>query len=156
MVAAARVATSLSAARSVSATNAGSSWDLFEIGSGTGLRRRFRRSPHLDPFADLARMGSRGNPHDRGRYRDRWQEQNWVLALRRLIFHDPGNRRLSCECPVRRKHGAVLGAIKTKPLRGGLKARLDSPCAQRPSVRRPGRRNGHSNRTKKLLSRARL
>jgi len=89
-------------------------------------------------------------PHYRGRYRDRWQEQNWVLALRRLIFHDPGNRRLSCECPVRRKHGAVLGAIKTKPLRGGLKARLDSPCAQRPSVRRPGRRNGYSNRTKKL------
>jgi hypothetical protein len=86
----------------------------------------------------------------RGRYRDRWQEQNWVLALRRLIFHDPGNRRLSSECPVRRKHGAVLGAIKTKPLRGGLKARLDSPCAQRPSMPRPGRRNGPSNRTKKL------
>src|SRR5215471_3943075 len=79
--------------------------------------------------------GTLGNrPDDRGRYRDRWQEQNWVLALRRLIFHDPGKRRLSCECPVRRKHGAALGAIKTKPLRGDLKARLDSPCAQPPSV----------------------
>ncbi len=64
----------------------------------------------------------------RGRYRDRLQEQNWVLALRRLIFHDPGNRRLSCECPVRRKHGAVLGAIKTKPLRGGLWPVLTAPA----------------------------
>jgi hypothetical protein len=27
--------------------------------------------------------------------------------------------------------GAVLGTIKTKPLRGGLPARLDSPCARR-------------------------
>ena len=52
--------------------------------------------------------------------------------------------------PARRKHGTVLGAIKTKPLRVGLPARLDSPCARRLSVPRPGRRNGHSNRTKKL------
>jgi hypothetical protein len=27
--------------------------------------------------------------------------------------------------------GTVLEAVKTKPLRGGLKARLDSPCARR-------------------------
>ena len=52
--------------------------------------------------------------------------------------------------PARRKHVTVLGAIKTKPLRVGLPARLDSPCARRLSVPRPGRRNGHSNRTKKL------
>ena len=26
--------------------------------------------------------------------------------------------------------GTVLAAIKTKPLRGGQKARLDSPCAR--------------------------
>jgi hypothetical protein len=30
--------------------------------------------------------------------------------------------------PARRKHGTVLGAIKTKPLRVGLPARLAAPA----------------------------
>jgi len=44
------------------------------------------------------------------------------------------------EYPNPLKQATVLGAIKTKPLRVGLPARLDSPCARRLSVFRPGRR----------------
>ena len=46
--------------------------------------------------------------------------------------------------------GAVLGAIKTKRLRRGLPARLDSPCAQSLSVSAwPGRGKALPNRTRK-------
>ena len=46
--------------------------------------------------------------------------------------------------------GTVLGAVKTGPLRGGLKARLDSPCARRPPVSAwPGRGKALFNRTRK-------
>jgi hypothetical protein len=38
------------------------------------------------------------------------------------------------------EQGSVLGPIKAEPLRGGLPARLDSPCARRLLVSaRPGR-----------------
>jgi hypothetical protein len=48
------------------------------------------------------------------------------------------------------KPGTVLGAIKTKPLRGGLPARLDSPCARRLWIStRPGRGKAIFNRTGK-------
>lgn len=46
--------------------------------------------------------------------------------------------------------GTVLGTIKTKPLRGGLPARLDSPRARRLYVSvRPGRGKAIFNRTGK-------
>ncbi len=48
--------------------------------------------------------------------------------------------------------GAVLGTIKTKPLRGGLPARLDSPCARRLWVSAwPGRGKALPNRTRKWI-----
>ncbi len=48
--------------------------------------------------------------------------------------------------------GTVLGAIKTKPLRGGLPARLDSPCARRLRVSTwLGRGKALSNRTRKWM-----
>jgi len=48
------------------------------------------------------------------------------------------------------KPGTVLGAIKTKPLRGGLPARLDSLCARRLWVSIwPGRGKALFNRTRK-------
>ena len=48
------------------------------------------------------------------------------------------------------KPGTVLGAIKTKRLRRGLVARLDSPRAQRLSVSAwPGRGKALPNRTRK-------
>jgi hypothetical protein len=48
------------------------------------------------------------------------------------------------------KLGAVLGAIKTKQLRWGLLARLDSPCAQHlPVSAWPGRGKALPNRTRK-------
>ena len=48
------------------------------------------------------------------------------------------------------KPSAVLGAIKTKQLRWGLPARLDSPRAQRLSESAwPGRGKAFSNRTRK-------
>jgi len=51
--------------------------------------------------------------------------------------------RQNCECAhARRKYGAVPGTIKTKPLRGGLPARLDSPCARR----LPGKQAGAKKR----------
>ena len=48
------------------------------------------------------------------------------------------------------KPGAVLEAVKTKRLRRGLPARLDSPCAQRLSVSAwPGRGKALPDRTRK-------
>ena len=48
--------------------------------------------------------------------------------------------------------GSVLGAIKTEPLRGGLWARLDSPCARRlRGSTWPGRGKALFNRTRKWM-----
>ncbi len=48
--------------------------------------------------------------------------------------------------------GTVLGTIKTKPLRGGLGARLDSPCARRLlGSAWPGRGKALPNRTRKWM-----
>ena len=50
------------------------------------------------------------------------------------------------------EEGTVLGTIKTKPLRGGLPARLDSPCARRlPVGAWPGRGKALFNRTRKWM-----
>ncbi len=52
--------------------------------------------------------------------------------------------------PSLSKPGAVLEAIKTKRLRRGLLARLDSPCAQRlPVSAWPGRGKALPDRTRK-------
>ena len=61
-------------------------------------------------------------------------------------------RRGAHERPGTLHPGAVLAAVNTAfraACRGGPSARVDCHCAQRLSGSRPGRRKGHSNRTKK-------